>query len=176
MPTRTAAERGAALDWVNRLAWPLDAGTRLDLVRDVLEWGGAPTVPRATHRVLTGREVQALADRPGHVVGAHTVHHLALPTQPPETKRREIVQDKVTLERVLERPVRLFAYPYGEYDAETVSIVSEAGFLAAVTVQPGLVSAGTNRLLLPRIEVTPEHAGRFPAVVQQLFDGSYASR
>lgn len=176
LPTATAAERGAALEWVNRLAWPLDAGARLNLVREVLEWGGTHAAPRASHRVLTGREARAIADRPGHVVGAHTVHRLALPTQPFETKRREIVQDKMTLERLLQRPVHLFAYPYGEYDAETMSIVSETGFRAAVTVQSGLISAGTNRLLLPRIEVTPEHAGRFPALLQQAFGGSSASR
>ena len=38
-------------------------------------------------------------------------------------------------------------------------MVSDAGFLAAVTVQAGLVSAGANRLLLPRIEVTPDYDG-----------------
>jgi peptidoglycan/xylan/chitin deacetylase (PgdA/CDA1 family) len=171
--TGTAAERAAALEAVNRLAWPLDAAGRLELVRDVLAWGDARPSRRETHRVLTAAEVKTLAERPGHTIGAHSVHHLALPTQPLETKCREIVEDKTRLEGLLARPVHLFAYPYGDYDAETVTVVSQAGFRAAVTVQPGRVSAGTNRLLLPRIEMTPDRCGRFETLLRQSFEGGY---
>jgi len=50
-----------------------------------------------------------------------------------------------------------------------VSAVANAGFRAAVTVQPGLVKAGINRLLLPRYEVTAADFGRFPLRLQEMF-------
>jgi len=171
LPTGTVPERADALKRLNEAAWPMDTCARAALVRDVLSWSGARALPRATHRVLTGEEIRALANRPGHSIGAHTVHHLALTTQPVDTKRREIFESKTTLERVLERPVHLFSYPYGDFDADMLASVGEAGFRAAVTVQTGLVSAGTNRLLFPRYEVTPADHGRFPHRLREMFEG-----
>jgi peptidoglycan/xylan/chitin deacetylase (PgdA/CDA1 family) len=169
LPTATVAERTAALESLNRAAWPLDAQARAAIARDVLAWSGAIGAPRDTHRVLLAPEVAALAAREGHTVGAHTTHHLALPTQPSDTKRCEVFSNKAHLEQVLHQPVRLFAYPYGDVDADTVDTVRAAGFTAAVTVQRGLVLAGANRLLLPRCEITPADAGRFPDVMRDLF-------
>jgi peptidoglycan/xylan/chitin deacetylase (PgdA/CDA1 family)/glycosyltransferase involved in cell wall biosynthesis len=170
MPTQTARQRCEALELLNRTAWPMDARGRAALVADVLAWSGAPDSPRATHRVLTTDEVRMLASRPGHTIGAHTVHHLALTTQPPETRRREVFENKETLERALHRPVTLFAYPYGDFDGELVRTVGEAGFHAAVTVEAGLVSAGANRLVLPRCEVTPRHTDDFANHLREVFE------
>ena len=169
LPTSSMTERAAALETLNRAAWPLDARARLQLAREVLAWSGMDGATRDSHRVLTGDEIRALAARPGHTVGAHTTHHLALPTQPAATRRREVFDHKAELEQLLQQPVRLFAYPYGDLDAETVGVVREAGFVAAVTVQRGPVSAGVNRLLIPRCEISAADGGRFPDVMRALF-------
>jgi len=170
LPTASVHERADALKRLNESAWPMDACARATLVRDVLAWSGANDLPRATHRVLTGDEIRTLAKRAGHLIGAHTVHHLALTTQPAETKRTEIFENKATLERVLGCPVHLFSYPYGDFDADMLAIVSEAGFRAAVTVHAGLVSAGTNRLLFPRHEITPADCASFPRRLREMFE------
>jgi peptidoglycan/xylan/chitin deacetylase (PgdA/CDA1 family) len=149
----------------------MDAEGRATLAEQVLAWSGAAPFARSTHRVLTAAEVRELASRPDHSIGAHTTHHLALTTQPAQTKRAEVLGNKATLECVLGRPVEFFAYPYGEFDGETIAIVSHAGFRAAVTVQAGLVSAGTNRLLLPRYEITPSHRGCFAQHLRAVFAG-----
>jgi peptidoglycan/xylan/chitin deacetylase (PgdA/CDA1 family) len=169
LPTATALERAAALKGLNETAWAMDTCARAALARDVLSWSGANAFPRSTHRVLTGGEIRTLANRPGHSIGAHTVNHLALTTQPVDTKRKEIFENKATLERVLERPVHLFSYPYGDFDSDMLAIVSEAGFRAAVTVQAGLASAGTNRLLFPRYEVTPARDESFALYMREIF-------
>jgi peptidoglycan/xylan/chitin deacetylase (PgdA/CDA1 family)/SAM-dependent methyltransferase len=169
LPTATASERAETLKRLNETAWPLDACSRAGLAREVLAWSGVHASARPSHRVLMGDEVRALAGRPGHSIGAHTVNHLALTTHPVDTKRREIFENKATLERVLERPVHLFSYPYGDFDADVMGMVSEAGFRAAVTIQGGLVSAGANRLLLPRYEITPGHHGGFARYMREIF-------
>jgi peptidoglycan/xylan/chitin deacetylase (PgdA/CDA1 family)/glycosyltransferase involved in cell wall biosynthesis len=160
------------LEALNRAMWPLDSNGRRQLVADVIAPHGCDMRPRATHRVLTTEEIRELANRPGHSIGAHTVHHLALTTQPLEIRRCEVVADKVALEQAIDRPVPLFSYPYGDYDADVVSVVREAGFLAAVTVNAGLVSAGINRLLLPRYEVTARDHNRFAERIEALFQNS----
>jgi peptidoglycan/xylan/chitin deacetylase (PgdA/CDA1 family)/SAM-dependent methyltransferase len=158
------------LEAINRAMWSLDANGRRQLVADVLARTGADTRARATHRVMTGDEVCQLAHRPGHSIGAHTVHHLALTTQPLETKRFEVITDKAALEQTIGAPVPLFSYPYGDYDAELIGVVREAGFLAAVTIEAGLVTADTDRFLLPRYEVTARDRDRFAGRMQTLFD------
>ena len=176
LPTATAARRADALEFLNRIAWPLDANARAGLARDVLAWSGTDRSPRDTHRVLTGAEVRELAGRPGHTIGAHTTHHLALTTQPRETQRMEVADHKVELERVLQRPVHLFSYPCGDVDAGTLTIVSEAGFRAAVTVEAGLVRAGVNRLLLPRQEIGARQCADFPSSLREIFEACLPSR
>ena len=152
--TATCAQRLAALERVNEAAWALDVSGRASLAARVVAWSGLDFDPRESHRVLTCDELRTLASRPGHSIGAHTVHHLALTTQSRETRRVEVAEDKAALEHVLGRPVRHFSYPYGDFDAELVAIVRDAGFRGAVTVEAGRVSCTTNRLLLPRLEVT----------------------
>ncbi|MBI3493624.1 MAG: polysaccharide deacetylase family protein, partial [Acidobacteria bacterium] len=176
LATATAAERKAALEALNRTAWPLDAHARAKMLEDVLAWSGTPHSPRQTHRMMTADELRELARRPGHTIGAHSVHHLSLTLQPAETKRREIVDNKIELERLLGRPVNLFSYPYGEFDAATVTVVGDAGFHAAVTVEAGLVSSGTNRLLLPRFEIGVRQRTDFPSHLRELFNACLLSR
>ncbi len=153
--TLTRVDRARALESIHRFMWPLDGAARAAVVNDIVAWSGRSWNVRRTHRVLTSVEIRELAARPGQTVGAHTTHHLALTTQPAATKRREVVDDKDALERALGREVHFFSYPYGEFDADLVRIVDAAGYRAAVTVQEGVVRAGSNRLLLPRLEPGP---------------------
>jgi peptidoglycan/xylan/chitin deacetylase (PgdA/CDA1 family) len=141
----------------------------------VLAWSGADGAARPTHRVLTGAEIRELAARPGHSIGAHTAHHLALSAHPLERKQQDVVEHKIALERLLQRPVHLFSYPYGDFDAQTLAVVGAAGFRGAVTVEPGLVSAGTNRLLLPRYEIGP-HRVDLQSYLSEVVGGCLVSR
>jgi peptidoglycan/xylan/chitin deacetylase (PgdA/CDA1 family)/glycosyltransferase involved in cell wall biosynthesis len=170
LPTGTLLERREALTRLQLAAWPLDAGARAEMVGDVLTWHPSNVSPRPTHRVLTASEIGQLASRPGHAVGAHSTNHLALTTQPFETRQREVGESKATLERVLQRPVNLFAYPYGDIDGDTVKAVREARFHAAVTVEPGVLVPGTNRLLLPRFEIAAGRRGAFAGFLREMFN------
>ncbi|HVH25115.1 MAG TPA: trifunctional glycosyltransferase/class I SAM-dependent methyltransferase/polysaccharide deacetylase [Vicinamibacterales bacterium] len=160
LATATLSERKDSLERLNQIMWPLDDKARAEIVTDVLRWAGARDEARNTHRVLTNDEIRILADRPGHTIGAHTVHHLALTRQPADTRLREVLDNKAAIEAATQKPIQLFAYPYGEVDADLAALVSRAGFRAAVTVEGGFVTAGTNRLMLPRVEITASDRGQ----------------
>jgi hypothetical protein len=84
-----------------------------------------------------------------------------------------VFENKAALESVVQKPIHLFAYPYGEVDAELAAMVSNAGFHAAVTVRGGLVSAGSNRLMLPRFEITSADRGDgFARRIAEIFKGT----
>ncbi|HKT79307.1 MAG TPA: polysaccharide deacetylase family protein [Vicinamibacterales bacterium] len=165
LPTVTATDRIDTLEALHRAGWALDEAARADLAAEAIAWSGVDCGPRPTHRVLTSAEVVELASRPGHSIGAHTTHHLALSTQPKAKKHQEIADDKRALEALLGSTVEWFAYPYGDFDGETVEAVREAGFTAAVTVEPGRVRGGVNRFLLPRVEVQRQDWSNFAARV-----------
>lgn len=71
-------------------------------------------------------------------LGAHTVTHPRLDELSLAEVQREVVDSKRWLERVLERPVTSFAYPYGAHDPRVRAAVIAAGFHSAAAVKNAL--------------------------------------
>lgn len=69
-------------------------------------------------------------------LGAHSVTHPQLAKVDRAQARREIQEARAQLERLTERPVDLFAFPYGSYDDAVVEMCREAGYAHAYTVVP----------------------------------------
>jgi peptidoglycan/xylan/chitin deacetylase (PgdA/CDA1 family)/GT2 family glycosyltransferase len=86
-------------------------------------------------------------------IGAHTRTHISLPTATRTQAEGEIHGSKADLERALDRPIRAFAYPYGDFDAESEEIVTRAGFRCGCSVQPGSNGAAASGTRLRRIEI-----------------------
>ena len=100
-------------------------------------------------------------------IANHTVSHAHLINRlegesPADWRQRvvgEVTEAGEALEQHLERPVNLFAYPYGEYEPELLKIMQEAGFLAAMAQQSGVVTAAADRFALPRFPMGGVYAG-----------------
>ena len=109
---------------------------------------------RPSHRVLSEEEARRLAGSDVIEAGAHTVSHPVLSALSEEMQRQEILGSGARLSSLLDRPVRMFAYPFGkptDYNSTTVAVVREAGYAGACSNFPGLVAAETDRFQLPRI-------------------------
>jgi peptidoglycan/xylan/chitin deacetylase (PgdA/CDA1 family)/SAM-dependent methyltransferase len=156
MPTRSDGERRAALHALHgRLLHA--APERIEAwIAALARWSGLDLTPRHSHRLMTAPELVELAGRPGHAIGAHGLHHLLLPAHDRAAKLRELGDSKAALERILDAPVELLAYPYGGCDLETVAVADELGFTVACTVEPDPVQAGGDPLRLPRVELRDE--------------------
>lgn len=138
-----------------------------DGYRDVL-WNAVPTLTRlhlpATAYVITGRvsgpdpsfltwfELHQLEAR-GVTVGSHTVHHLEIPFLSNSEALAELEQSRKALERHLRHPVQWFAYPHGAEDARVAQLVRQAGYVLAVTTQPGARQDASAPLALHRYEI-----------------------
>jgi peptidoglycan/xylan/chitin deacetylase (PgdA/CDA1 family) len=107
-----------------------------------------------SHRPLTSAELMRLAQSPLIEIGAHTMTHPTLALTPIEDQQREIEGCRIALERVLEKPVNAFAYPYGnpfaDYTSETVSVVRHARFDLAFTTQASFATLECDPLQIPR--------------------------
>ena len=101
---------------------------------------------------LTWRLLRRM-ERSGIEIGSHTVHHLELPTLSDGAATAELTQSRAVLEQHLGHPVQWFAYPAGKFDARTAALVQRAGYVLAVTTQPGSAQSAQAPLELHRYEV-----------------------
>jgi peptidoglycan/xylan/chitin deacetylase (PgdA/CDA1 family) len=136
--------------------WPIlrsaSPPARDELLMQLREAAGLDGQPVGHQRAMNAVEIQQLTSLPCMEIGAHTVHHLSLPELSGECLAREISESRTDLERLLKRPVVLFAYPYGDVSGEAVEAVRAAGFRLAVTCEPRPLRRNEAPLLLPRLE------------------------
>jgi len=85
--------------------------------------------------------------------GAHTRTHPALPSLSAEQARQEIEGSRADLESKLQVPIRIFAYPYGQYTSKDQAISEQAGFLGSCSVRSGFNTPKTPFHALRRIEI-----------------------
>lgn len=115
----------------------------------------ACAAPPDRRLMLDGEELRQLAASPGVEIGAHTRHHPILSRCSDAEARDEIAGGRADLERVLGKPVRLFAYPNGhegrDFGAREVTMAREAGFTHAFSSDWGTIQPGTDAWRLPRI-------------------------
>ncbi|MBI4099992.1 polysaccharide deacetylase family protein [Candidatus Microgenomates bacterium] len=92
-------------------------------------------------------------------IGAHTLHHVSLPSVSKEKAVEEISQSKAVLEAKFHQPVTIFCYPYGSFSADIVAAVKAAGYQMAASTIFGATESVDNLFDLPRIRVG-NYAGR----------------
>ena len=99
--------------------------------------------------------LQVVVAAPGDLVaiGAHSASHCRLSKLDSPAQRREIEGSRDACRRITGRTPRCFAYPNGDLDAESVRITRDLGFEVAVTSEPDLAWASSDRLATPRIAV-----------------------
>ena len=144
-----------------------------DGYRDVL-WNAAPLLHRlrmpATEYVITSRvddgdpsflswpELRRLRAL-GFDIGSHTVHHVDLTALPVGDAYTELLESRLALERHLHTAVPWFAYPFGRADAQVARLAARAGYLLAVTEQPGETQSVPLQLERERVLPTTGLAG-----------------
>lgn len=83
-------------------------------------------------------------------IGAHTLDHPNLASMNADDQWTQINGSKEYLQKTFGVNVTSFAYPYGQYNATSVALVAKAGFLTAVTTQPGIIQNPQQPYLLHR--------------------------
>ena len=153
-----------------KLLKSLIEGDRRHVLDELLAWAGANPASRPTHRTLSLQEVCSLGQGGLVEVGSHTVTHPALSTLPVSLQQDEIRWSKDLLEEILGRPVMTFAYPHGDYTAETLTVVREAEFACACSTAANLVCRETDRFQLPRVQVHDWDGDEFARRLSVWFD------
>lgn len=99
---------------------------------------------------MSPTEVKHLASL-GYEIGAHTLHHAHLTQISESAARQQIVGSKEAL-AALGISTRVFAYPFGEYNAAIEKLVKESGFSLARSTNGGINQKGSiDRYALNRV-------------------------
>lgn len=159
LPAADAAQKAAAFDAVY---WRLRARPEPELLAGVAELAAAAGVDPAAFAAaecMDAAELLELAADPLCTIGAHTMTHPRLATLPEPQARAEMADSRTTLEALLGRGVRHFAYPVGDptsAGAREFALARELGFVTAVTTRPGMLFPAHAGALtaLPRVSVS----------------------
>lgn len=87
-------------------------------------------------------------------VESHTRSHRLLTSLDETSLRAELTESRRALEEIIDSPVRLFAYPLGDFDHRSEAAAAQAGYAASFTTVPGLNRPGIPRHALRRTEVS----------------------
>ena len=101
--------------------------------------------------LLRWSEVEELA-RAGIEIGAHTVTHPRMSLLSPKETEEELLRSRAAIEDRIGRPVRSFAYPYGE---STPAVRAAVGrhFDRACGTRLAYLSSASDPVDLPRIDM-----------------------
>ena len=145
-----AAVHRHALPRLERYGWRATVLPVADYVGRDNQWPGQPSfVP--PDRLLSWDELATLV-RHGWEVGAHTRTHPDLATADNDTLEAEVVGAKLALEDRLGQPVRVFAYPYGQYSPPARARVRDT-YALACTTNMGLARRTSDRHALERLDM-----------------------
>jgi peptidoglycan/xylan/chitin deacetylase (PgdA/CDA1 family) len=100
---------------------------------------------------ITIQQVKEMAEA-GWEIGSHSLNHIDL-TLSPERQRAEVVESKIDLEKMLDVPVRTFAYPYGKASSGAIDYVHYAKYIAGMGLGYTAEQGKGNLFFLQRWEV-----------------------
>jgi len=105
--------------------------------------------------MLSWKQLQEMSDLVD--VYNHSVKHLHLVEQDVEIVRREIIQAQQRIQQELGVEEKFFAYPYGEFDDTTYSLISDLGYVG-FGQHSGAINKNSDFLNLPRFSMSGPYA------------------
>jgi peptidoglycan/xylan/chitin deacetylase (PgdA/CDA1 family) len=123
---------------------------------------------------LPAAHVRALVDA-GFEIGFHTRRHDFLPILDDDALAAALRDGRTELEELAGRPLEGLAYPHGGADARVAAAARAAGYRYGFTCDREAVGAGTDPLLIGRLDEVFDSTGRFALrLVKTLWQGARA--
>jgi peptidoglycan/xylan/chitin deacetylase (PgdA/CDA1 family) len=120
-----------------------------DCIGGHAHWLGKPT--RQTRMLNTEHLLEMHST--GMEIASHTCSHPDLSVLSPDQQKVELAKAKNLLENLLSTQVSSLAYPFGRFNADSVTIAQQTGYSLACTTQPGWFGSESNPYLVRRIAI-----------------------
>jgi peptidoglycan/xylan/chitin deacetylase (PgdA/CDA1 family) len=94
-------------------------------------------------------------------IGSHGVSHEILTELSLQAAKKEILESKRALERIISKDVSCFCYPKGFYDTAIKNEVEAAGYIAARTVEPFKIDENVDPFAMPTTIQVSRQLGKY---------------
>lgn len=153
-------KREAAYDIITHIKH-MEPDERLNITKHI-----ASKCPKALpDDLMLNNEALLNLVKAGVEIGGHTVNHPILAKLSKNEALEEISEGKKTLENILNKKIRFFAYPNGkpgqDYHLDQTEIVKHTGFEAAVSTEWGVSSSKSYKYQLARFTPWDKTPGKF---------------
>jgi len=91
-------------------------------------------------------------------IESHTVTHPKLDTLSYESQLTELRNSKKTLEEITGKEVNSIAYPFGNFNDDTIKASKTAGYILGFTTKRGFSDRNDNKLKLDRIYISSKYS------------------
>jgi len=122
---------------------------------------------------VTRAQVREMAESGFIEIGSHTFNHPDLRTKKYKDAVFEIRDSRAELEKISGYPVRTFAYPYGHFNADDLSIAETSGYWGAVSVKPGVSQSADNLWQIKRLRPGQLSGQAFSDWLRESFRSKY---
>lgn len=102
------------------------------------------------NRMINWQQVEDLGDNVE--IGSHTCNHVNLLNLEKDYLSYEIDESRRIIENKTKKKVKVFSYPYGNFDSAVEDMVKDSGYTFAVTTERG-INKLTDMLTLKRINI-----------------------
>ena len=108
---------------------------------------------RQAERSLMSRERVCELESAGMEIGSHGWRHVPFPSLSSRQQLEEMIRSKHELEDLLGRPVEGFAFPFGQYTAESLGLLERAGYRYGCTTRSGRFNPAESPYEIRRITI-----------------------
>jgi len=102
---------------------------------------------------LTSNEIKSM-DKNNIRIESHTASHEHLDKIPYKDEVTTMTTSKSNLEKILGREINYIAYPYGEYNSDTIKAAKQSGYKLAFSTEFGWINKNNNIYSLGRIYIS----------------------
>jgi len=117
-------------------------------------WAGITKITQISESYpMTRQQLKDLANYPLFEIGLHTVTHPFLSFHTKEVQLKEIAENKIWLQNLNNTYRNILAYPYGDFNEDTIAVVSSLKLDAAFTTNAKSINLDSNPYSLGRFQV-----------------------
>jgi peptidoglycan/xylan/chitin deacetylase (PgdA/CDA1 family) len=88
-------------------------------------------------------------------IGSHTMTHAWLPSLSDNEAKFEVFNSRAELEKLMNRKIKLFSFPYGASNGHLIELCREAGYERVFTILPTPAFSDPKEFVTGRIAVNP---------------------
>ncbi len=118
---------------------------------------------------MSNEQLKDLVCNPLFKAGIHTMTHPALALHTKEEQQKELLTCKATLEQQLNQKFDIVAYPYGNFNDETLQVMQENHLSAGFTTQAQTITRNSDTYTLGRFQVSNQPSKDFEQQLKQWF-------